>query len=612
MAVTPPGRPDMELACREHGDELLKPGELTDIRRRLRRIAPQHDLATVIVCAFDHRTRMLPFIFTDTRMAPAGVRAIGSAMVDSGFEKTRIVLQQWNRHFRPSRMQVDGRIPDLFMISSMGLHLEPCRDLIRDACRIDPAHRPLIIVGGSLSIYQPYRVFSDDPADPASADVAVTGEEYVLLSLLEVLLAVRARGESMRSAFLRTRDSGALAGIPGLVYAQGDSGGLAEELVDTGVQRLVGDLDELPDPVLGYRLLEAPSGGATLGLHAVPADRVRRLSPISCIVMTFGCRFTCPYCPTPAYNQRQYRAKSGGRIAEEMGRLYKEYGLRYFFAADDNLFNSRERALDIVEALAGTRFEGKSLGRRVRWSAEVTVHDTLRMTEYLPLVRRSGCRALWLGVEDMTATLIQKGQSVDRTTQAFRRLREAGICPMPMLMHHDAQPLYTRHSSYGLLNQIRLLRKAGAASLQVLMMTPAPGSKLYEQTFTSGQVFDTVAGRRVTPRMFDGNYVVASSHPRPWRKQLNLLLGYGYFYNPLWLVVALLRSRNKLALKPAGMQVVGMLGLVHTVRRTLGWAVRLWFGRIRRLDRPPISAIPMRRLADEFASVERAEATGAD
>jgi hypothetical protein len=181
-----------------------------------------------------------------------------------------------------------------------------------------------------------------------------------------------------------------------------------------------------------------------------------------------------------------------------------------------------------------------------------------------------------------------------------------------MLMHHDAQPLYTRHSSYGLLNQIRLLRKAGAASLQVLMMTPAPGSKLYEQTFTSGQVFDTVAGRRVTPRMFDGNYVVASSHPRPWRKQLNLLLGYGYFYNPLWLVVALLRSRNKLALKPAGMQVVGMLGLVHTVRRTLGWAVRLWFGRIRRLDRPPISAIPMRRLADEFASVERAEATGAD
>ena len=75
----------------------------------LRAIAPRHDLTTVIACAFDHRTRMLPFIFADTRMVPAGSRAIGSAMVDAGFEKTRIVLQQWNRNFRPSQMQLDGR-----------------------------------------------------------------------------------------------------------------------------------------------------------------------------------------------------------------------------------------------------------------------------------------------------------------------------------------------------------------------------------------------------------------------------------------------------------------------------------------------------------------------
>ena len=107
--------------------------------------AREHDLSSVIACAFDHRTRMLPFIFADTRMIPAGVRAIGSAMVDAGFDKTRIVLQQWNRNFQPSQMQLDGRIPDLFMVSSMSLHAEQCIDLIRDAHKINPAHRPLII-----------------------------------------------------------------------------------------------------------------------------------------------------------------------------------------------------------------------------------------------------------------------------------------------------------------------------------------------------------------------------------------------------------------------------------------------------------------------------------
>src|SRR5580698_586252 len=153
----------MELPRRARGDELLKPGELTALRGRLRQMAPQHDLTTVIACAFDHRTRMLPFIFADTRMAPAGVRAIGSAMVASGFDKTRIVLQQWNKRFRPSEMKLDGRVPDLFMVSSMGIHSDQCLDLIRDARRIDPAHRPLIIAGGPHAVYQPIDLFSANP-----------------------------------------------------------------------------------------------------------------------------------------------------------------------------------------------------------------------------------------------------------------------------------------------------------------------------------------------------------------------------------------------------------------------------------------------------------------
>src|SRR5204863_2329818 len=195
----------MELPRRNRGDELLRPGDLLGLRQRLRSKAAHHDLTTVIACAFDHRTRMLPFIYADTRMAPAGVRSIGSAMVAAGFDKTRIVLQQWNRRFRPSRMRVDGRVPDLFMVSSMGLHSDQCMELIRDARRIDPEHRPLIIAGGPHAVYQPYELFGGDPSNAAGADVAVTGEEFVLLSLLEALLSVRGAGESMRSAFFRAR-----------------------------------------------------------------------------------------------------------------------------------------------------------------------------------------------------------------------------------------------------------------------------------------------------------------------------------------------------------------------------------------------------------------------
>jgi radical SAM superfamily enzyme YgiQ (UPF0313 family) len=594
----------MELPRRARGDEMLKPGELTDIRRRLRLIAARHDLVTVIACAFDHRTRMLPFIYADTRMAPAGVRGIGSAMVDAGFTKTRIVLQQWSRGFDPAEMRLDGRIPDLFLVSSMGLHSGECMRLIRQARTIDPAHRPLIITGGPHAVYQPYELFSTNPDDPNSTDVAVTGEEYVLMQLLETLLAMRADGESMRSVFYRARDAGALKDIAGLMYARGQCDGPADELVDTGVQRLVGDLDELPDPVLGYQLLEAPSRRSTLASRPVEASRIRKLSPISSVVLTFGCKFNCPYCPIPAYNQRQHRLKSPARIAEELTRLNQSYGLRYFFGADDNFFNHKARTLDIVQTLASATIDGVPLPKKVRWHTEVTVHDTLQMKEHLPLIHQSGCRALWLGVEDMTAKLVNKGQSVNKTTEAFGLLRDNGICPMPMMMHHDTQPLYSRGTDYGLLNQINILRRAGAVSLQVLMITPSAGTKLYEGTFSDGMVIKSAGGRVAEPHMYDGNYVVASKLKRPWRKQLNMLLGYASFYNPFWLAVILLRKKTKVSHKAAGMQIVGMLGLIQTARRTSTWSLRLMFGRIERLNEPPASAVPTRPVQNSISTAD--------
>ncbi|MHC4563495.1 MAG: B12-binding domain-containing radical SAM protein [Planctomycetota bacterium] len=597
----------MELPFRPPGDELLKPGELGETRRRLRATAQHHDLTTVIVCAFDHRTRMLPFIYADVRMAPAGVRAVGSELVDAGFEKTRVVLQQWNRRVRPTRMQLDGRTPDLLLISSMQLHWAPCRELIRDACRIDPAHRPLVIVGGPKAIYEPWDVFSSaapiaDPADPWAADLAVTGEAYILLELLEVLLGERAGGERLRQTFLRSRDAGLLDHVPGLIYARSQTDGVAEELIDTGIQRLPGDLDELAHPALGYSLLEPPGRSAALGPTALPADRVRRFTPLSSLQLTQGCKFHCQYCPIPAYNQQQYRTKSGRRIADELIRLNRQYGLHNFFGTDDNFFNDHARTLSIAETLANTQVDGQPLRRRARLGTEVTVHDTLQLAEHLPLIRKAGIRALWIGVEDMSGALVRKGQGADKTTEAFRLLRQHGIFPMPMMMHHDDQPLITPGKAEGLLSQIRLLKKAGACSLQVLMITPSSGSKMYESAYTSGMVYAAVGKRRVDPYMADGNYVIASQHPHPWRKQFNIMLAYLSFYNPLRLLWHACRVKNRLWLQDVGMQAFGIWGLCKTVRRTLGWAFRLMCCKIERHRGPPISRIPMRDPAGESAS----------
>jgi radical SAM superfamily enzyme YgiQ (UPF0313 family) len=617
----------MELPSRSKGNILLNPGEMTALRDRLRAMAPRHDLTTVIACAFDHRTRILPFIFADMRMPPAGVRGLGSAMVDAGFPKTRIVLQQWNKKFKPSAMRLDGRIPDLFLLSSMHLHGPECDRLIRDAQRIDPKHRPLIIAGGPRMVYEPWLVFSDDKHNPWGADVAVTGEEFVFLSLLETLLSMRGQGESMRSVFLRAKDSGALDEIPGLVYPRSATPeGPAEELVDTGIQRLLGDLDELPHPVVGYQLLEPPSRKETLGQRALTPRELRRYARIASIVMTIGCKFRCQYCPIPAYNQRTHRTKSGERIAEEMGQIVKNYGINFFFGTDDNFFNDTNRTLEIAETLAKKQATRQRPHCKILYGTEATVHDTIRLKEHLPLIRRSGMSAVWMGVEDLTGTLVKKGQSESKTIEAFHLLRNAGIAPIPMMMHSDPQPLITRKNNYGLLNQLKVLRKAGALYTQIMMLTPAAGSKWYEDTYTSGLAFDTVNGQPLAPHIVDGNYVVASKHPRPWLKQFNLLAAYCYFFNPLRFLLALIWSKSRLPLADmdtrteaeiqrytplqrmlrwmylkarahlldAAIQLLGMAGLLQTVRRTLPWAWNIAWGKIQHSSLPPACRLPMR------------------
>jgi radical SAM superfamily enzyme YgiQ (UPF0313 family) len=594
----------MELPFRQKGDELLPPGAMLRLRARLKEHARRHDLRSVAAYAFDHRTRMLPFYFVDRRMSPGGVRAIGGALHEAGFEKTRVVLQTWNRRFKPSRMQLDGDMPDLFMVSSMMIHSERMKELLEDVCRIEPERRPLVIAGGPHMYYMPWDAFSTDPERPYRPDIVVTGELYVFLEFLDALLTERDPGEPLRQAFLRLADAGGFDHVPGLVYPIAEEGQVPTELVDTGIQRLLGDLDELPHPVHGYKVIERPSRKPTLGPEPIPQHRIGKYTPISSIEMTYGCKFRCPYCPIPAYNQHKDRRKSPRRIADEMKTLYETYGIRFFFGSDDNFFNRKERTIEIIEEIASTTLEdGTRLGKKVGWGTEVTVHDALQMRDHLRRARDGGCKALWLGVEDMTATFIKKGQSVDKTREAFNLLWRHGIHPMPMLMHDDSQPLVSFKSARGLINQLQLLRNAHAMSAQVLMLSPAPGTKTNNDLYSSGTAYKSVNGRPIQPHMIDGNHVVASRHRRPWSKQVNILIAYMFFYNPLRLLKALAFPKNRRGhFADAGAQLIGMIGVLHNLWRTPRWLYHLLRGDIERHTEEPVSPLPFRSVDGAPAS----------
>ena len=570
----------MELAVRKDSDRFVKQGAYGALQARLRKQSSAlAEVPTVVLSAFDRSTRLLPFVFYDAFMFPAGASAIANALHQAGFARTRAVFQLWNPNFRASRARFDGRALEMLLISSMQIHSQRAYDAINEVWSLGAA-RPLIIAGGPKAIYEPYH-FWPEPGkrDPAVPDVVVTGEQYVLLELLNTLLEYRSVRGTMRSAFEQARRDGALESIPGLVYLASGASPREPALIDTGLQRLVQDLDELPGEETALDLLEPPHRGTGLSPKPLEPARVGRYARIVSLLVTQGCKFNCSYCPIPAVNQKSWRHRSPEALTRTIASIYERFHIKYVFGADDNFLNRRETAEALLTAMARSTADGRPFRERIRFATEATQFDAYRNRDLLPLARDAGVHALWFGIEDLTATLINKGQKPTQTIELFRLLDEHKISPMAMMMFHEGQPYYTPGALYGLYNQIKFLHEAGAVSVQCTVHSPAVGTREQEAIYAKGGVLRSIGSYIIPESMYDGNHVMVVAGEAPWKRQVKLLGGYAAFYNPANFVRALKRDGSPLRRRRIRYQLAGMAAVIWTAAKMTPYILRLMTGK---------------------------------
>lgn len=600
----------MELAVRKGADRFVPPGAYRALEAALRRRSAElAEIPAVVLSAFDRTTRLLPFILYDSRIFPAGARTIAGALRQAGFARTRAVFQLWNPNVRPSRARIDGRPLQMLLISSMQIHARPAYDAVREAWAMG-ADRPLIVVGGPKAVYEPYDLWAiPGPGGPVAPDVVVTGESYVLLDLLNVLVQHRGPGESMRAAFERSRREGALDSTPGLVFLAPGASVRDPVVVDTGLQRLVQHLDELPHEVTGLRLMEPPHRGGGLSPGPLPDSRVRQHAMIVSLLVTQGCKFNCSYCPIPAQNQKSWRFRSPEALAHEIRSVHERFGVKYYFGTDDNFFNHRETAEEILTAMARSTTRGRPLGQRIRFATEATQFDTFKNRDLLPLARAAGLHSIWFGIEDLTATLINKGQKPELTVELFRLMHAQKISPMAMIMFHDGQPYYSPGSLYGLFNQAAFLRRAGAISFQCTAHIPAAGTREDDQTYRTGRVLKRLGRYTIPESKFDGNHVLVVGGEAAWKRQLQLMGGYAAFYNPWNVIRALKNDGSRLRSRRFGWQVAGLLATLWTALKMTPYTIRLLTGKPTCHTAPPIlETVPVRKPATAFSRLPAAPA----
>jgi radical SAM superfamily enzyme YgiQ (UPF0313 family) len=339
----------VELPRRPKGDEYTPPGRYGELESQVRRRVLSKDVPILFVYSFDYRTRLGPFLFVDKSLIPGAPRSMASALLAAGFTNLRVVMQQWTPRLQPSLARLGGRPPEVLMVSSMQIHSAAAYRLIRDAWQLGD-QRPLILAGGPKAIYEPWDFFGLSPDGREGADAVVTGEEFVVLELLERILEFKGSHDTMREAFERAKQVGRLEEVPGLVYRPDAADGPPPYLVNTGVQRLVQDLDELPLPFDALETFEAPHRRPTLNPRPLPASRLSRHASSIAIITTHGCRFSCPYCPIPAYNQRTFRHRGPERVVEEIAGIRQRSGIFRYFGTDDKIGRAscRERVYRLV------------------------------------------------------------------------------------------------------------------------------------------------------------------------------------------------------------------------------------------------------------------------
>lgn len=189
-----------------------------------------------------------------------------------------------------------------------------------------------------------------------------------------------------------------------------------------------------------------------------------------------GCPFNCSFCSVTGMFGKKFRYRSVASVLEELERYnHPDY---FVFFCDDNFTANRRRTRELLEAMLAAKL-------RFQWSTQVRA-DVARDPELVRLMRQAGCHTVFIGFESVNAsslTEMKKGQELADIRNAIRVIQAARIHIHGMFVFgFDGDDWRTVEDT------VRFIRETKLTSVQLLLLTPLPGSELYTALENSGRI----------------------------------------------------------------------------------------------------------------------------
>src|SRR5258706_170468 len=181
---------------------------------------------------------------------------------------------------------------------------------------------------------------------------------------------------------------------------------------------------------------------------------------------TRGCPFACDYCPIPQMYQRRMRYRPVAEVVSEIRRMPG----RALIFWDDNIGANHAYAKELFAAIAPFK----------RWWTSQCTADVAFDEEFLSLAARSGCKALFLGLETISqASLNVANKRHNRAAEyreVIRRFHAHGIAVQAGVVFgfdHDDRTIFR--------TTVEVYRSAGLDSATVSVLIPFPNTPLFQR-----------------------------------------------------------------------------------------------------------------------------------
>ena len=210
-----------------------------------------------------------------------------------------------------------------------------------------------------------------------------------------------------------------------------------------------------------------------------------------------GCPWRCEFCASSIQLTSRYKTKPVDKVIAEIREIKRLWPAPFIEFADDNSFVVRRQSKALLRAL---------VDEDIRWFTEtdISVADD---PELLELIHAAGCAEILIGLESPTAAGIDhvetrrnwKRTRFDGYLDAIERIQGHGIAVngcFVLGLDGDGPEVFDEVEDF--------VRRSGQFDVQITVLTPFPGTPLYDRLLAQGRLLEPTAWERCS--LFDVNF----------------------------------------------------------------------------------------------------------